>query len=542
MSRSWNNANSWNVALRWNGQPMVTTFSKVRDHRRVIVEIVKGLATLRYSDGEYVDQANLLVLDARLSRTVTFERRISTAFWTSSGRNFTSVGNIELINCDGKLDNLIQSDLKDAEVRIRVGSTLTPYSEFLIVARGILDKVEAVGEDKIRLIVADGAREFDRAVQVVKPASGPLTSDHYPVALGWCSQVPVMHTGSPDLRYSLSDIPVAVNNGSVSNIRDSGVALTVSTQYNTIDTDPNFGFELYQSTAGKLTATTIGPSVAGSVFESGRFLNQIIYLLQNRFGLPAIRADAGGYEAIRASNPNFIGRYIFDGSTYSRILDEYADSIGGWWHVDLGGRVKIERLNLPSLTLPPDITVSKINLVGEIQVDPDLAPGLSNALLGGPQWAPLSESEQATSVRDTDDGRLQRKLYRWRVEFAVHSSYQRNIDSLGNIRDSNPDERQTGMPTLWVSTSGLAIERVHRESLWASPKAFFRCKVNLNPAAVASLDIGSIVNFDLPRYGLTNHRATLIGLRGEAGKNEVELYAWGELPPPTSESGGGSKE
>lgn len=542
MARSWNNANSWNVALRWNGQPIVTTFSKVRDHRRVIVEIRKALTVLRYSDGEYVDAAQQLVLDARLSRTVTFERRVSTAFWTSSGRNFTAIGNIELINCDGALDDLIQSELKDAEVIIRVGSVLTPYSEFLTVARGILDKIEAVGEDKIRLTVADGAREFDTPIQTVKPASGLLVADHYPVAIGWCNQVPVMHTGSPDLRYSVSDIPVAPNFGSVSNVRDSGAPLTITTQYNTIDTDPNFGFELYQSTAGKLTATTVGPSLSGSVFESARFQNQIINLLQNRKGLPAIRLDSTGYSDIRTSNINFIGRYVFDGATYSRVLDEYADSIGGWWHVDLGGVVKISRLNLPSLSLPPDITVSKVNLVGEIQVDPDLAPGLSNALLGGVNWAPLSESEQATSVRDTDDGRLQRKDFRFRLEFVVHDSYQRNIDSLGNVRNSNSDDRQTGMPTLWVNLSGLTVEKTHRETLWATPKAFFRCKVNLNPPAVANLDIGSIVNFDLPRYGLSNHRVTLIGLRGEAGKNEIELYGWGELPPPILSSGGGGEK
>lgn len=532
-ARRWNNANGWSSLFEWDGEPTRRIGAPVNALPRVLIQMGEGASAVYFSDGRWVDPVAGIVAKPRLNKTVTFEKRIGTAFWNSSGRSSAAVGSIELINSDRKLDYLAYEDQKDKVVLVRAGWDDLPIGESVVIARGLVSKVEMVGEDLIRIVVADATKEIDKPIQTVTIPSGQLAGQKYPVTVGRVLQVPSIQTGSPDLKFSYSDgavIDIGIAGLApapqvVSEVRDSGVLLTNGTQWNTLNTSPDFGVVLNQATSGRVTALVVGEGPEFSTIFNARIRN-VIYTTLFRAGFSAARALPENLSSLQLSNLGFIGKFANEGESCSQVMDEIADSVGGWWLIDSDGVFDIGRLQMPSGD--PDLYVTKATLRSEIQYDPDLAPGLSDSLLAGRNVQPLSENEQAGSVRDTAEGALQRREFRIQSYFSVHSSYAAAIASRASSRDRG--ERQVGMPTLWQSLA--AAELSHRASLYSGPRGFYRFQVVMQPDRIAALKLHSVIRLEMSgANGPYTRDGRLIAMRGEAGKDLVELTMWGESPP-----------
>lgn len=496
---------------------------------RIVVELETAAGSRWYSDGRYVDPSAGVIAQARIpaGRGIAFERRANTVYWSKAGRAVSGVGAVELINTDGALDELLTLQLRDRVVRIRLGTEATPIASMPIVARAIVERVQSVGESAMRLVLGDATRELEVPVQTTNFSGGSFTGTPYPVALGLCLSIPALATEPTQLRFGIHD-SAAVGSAisSVSEVRDAGVVLTNGTQWAAYNTDPTFGFRLLQASAGRITANCFGAG-AGSAFDNARLPGLIAYLLQTRRGWSSARIDGAGIAALSTEfGAPFLGRWCSQAETYAQIMDEIADTIGGWWGIDVGGVLRLQPLRLPSGS--PVLEIDRTRLDGPVEVDFDHAPGLSSIVCAGRNWYSLSPSEQAGSVRDTDTGVQLSRDFRVRAPFAVADEYARSR-SAGALQRAGSNE--AGMPTLYSNSTGAAGEAIRRGALWAGPKWWVRVPVLLDALTAATLPLGAVVRVTLPRFGLESGRLlSVIGVKGELGRRRVELDLWGDGP------------
>ena len=520
MARLWNNADTWNTAEPWSG---ASIYAGPRDPLpRVLVEIDGPSGPLWFADGRYLDASAGVVAHARIGRRISFERRVSTAYW-GGGRTFQGVGSVELINTDGGLDWMLALQLRDRVARVWLGNEDTPIASLTLCARAIVERVDAAGEQAIRVVLADASRELGVPVQEATFATGPLAGQPVPITVGYCLSIPAVQPEAPLLRFAVHD---AIGAGGALAVTDSGVTLTPTTQWVDYNTSPTFGVLLNQATSGRILVDMLGPG-DGIGGEKAQLPSVIAYLLGTRLGWSASRWDATALAAlsVELGEPEF-GRWCSAPIIYSQLLDELADSFGGWWTVDPDGVMRMDALRLPAGS--PALVVDRSRIGGEVSVDFDAAQGLSSIVSGRRNWYPLPPSEQAGSVRDTAAGVALAQDYRERAAFAVGTVYARSAAAAGASRDRG---QSAGMPTLLANTASTAAEAARREPLFASARWFYRIPALLDATDAATIPLGTVIELRLPRFGADAGRLLrVVGVRGEVGSRNVELTCWGAGP------------
>lgn len=525
MSRPWNSAAVWNTSEHWNGNvaPVFVPFQK--SPPRVLVEIDTPIGPLWFADGRYVDAAAGIVAKARLGKRVGFDRRASLAYHSASGRAVQGIDSVELINTDGRLDYLLTLALRDRVLRVWMGTEATPIADLRLCARGIVETIQALGEVAIRLVVADATRELEVPLVTDAFSSGPLEGQLKPALFGIGYSIPAVQPEAPLLRFSVHD---GAGLGGVLQVTDSGAVLTPTTQWEDYNTDPTFGVELNQATAGKILIDALGPG-DGIGGERAQLPSLIAHLLGTRRGWSSDRWDTDWLTALNVelSEPE-MGRWVADGGSVDSILDEIADSIGGWWTINPDGRFHIDTLRLPTGT--PALVIDRTRLAGKLQVELDTAPGLSDAVLGMRNVFPLDAGQQAGSVRDTPAGVLLAQPFRARSTFAIADTYARSRAANSANREG---QRFPGMPTLLANSASVANEAARREPLWAEARWSRRVPVLLDAIEAATLPLGTEVRLQHPRYEMQDGVDVIVlGVRGEFGARRVELLVTGFGPEP----------
>lgn len=493
-----------------------------------------------YSDVRYVDAGVGLVADPRLGREITFERRVTTLFW-GGGSSRAALGDIELTNTDGGLDALVFTDLRDHPVWVYLGRDDQPFEDFVLVGKSIVERVETTGESAVRIVLADLAARFARAVSQTVYTGGNQAGRTRPVTLGTPLSVPALATDIVNLRFATHYDAGA----EVLTVYDRGVALTPTTQWITYETSPNFGFELQQSTAGRITANTQCDRINAS-YGYGALPNVVPALLAVGDALPGLGGGIGtDLEALQDElGEGFEIGYWIDGSvTFSAVLDDIADSFGGYWFVDLTGDLRMGRLSLPAGD--PVLALTDVELAGEVTVRFDTAPGLSDVITGGRNWHVHTPDELADSVRDTEAGIAFTKDYRLRATFTLPAVYSRSQKAVGGSRETggrsiNGSRRTSsdiGTPTLIAGKFGLADEAARRAIDWAAGRYWYDCPAQIDATQAALLMPGDCIALstlasgeDGRRYGLDATLLRTIGVRGVVGRQRVELTLWGAAP------------
>lgn len=518
----------------------------------VVVELELPDSDVRYyADNPYADYTAGIQAEPRLGNEITFERRITTIFW-GGGRSVAGLGAIELINTDGALDELLAQRWRDRPLRIWLGDDATDWGDMTLAASGLVDRIESIGESRLRLVVADSSAVFDRHIHTVLYSSGDQVGRYAPITIGFCLSVPPVRTEMVNLRFSVSYNA----NNIVQIVRDQGVQLTSGVQWSAYNTAPSFGFVMHVATAGRVVADSRGHYIGSTTFLPEGIDNCYRVL----FGIAGFTAFSVGELSDLQNdlgNGFRVGYYIDGSVTYRAVLDAFADSYSGWWCVDRLGQFKTDRLKLPAGS--PVLAIDEVNLKGQIEVEFDSAPGLSTIVASLRNWHVHGPQELAGSVRDTVLGAVLMKDFRLRHSFAVHEAYSSAEAAVGASRESpaaswvrdsagpasagvsTPDS-DTGHGTAITNAAGANQEATRRAALWAGPRWWYRAPVELSIIEAATLDLHSVVSLTvidrktgLPRFELDGRLRRVIGVRGVLGKGLVHLTLWGDGPEPDKE-------
>lgn len=531
----WDSARRWDDAFRWTGDEFAYP---PRGEIVVLVEVERAAGNLLFSSGRWVDQDAALIAQPRIGSEVRFQRRASLPFW-GSGRSVFGLGSVELINADGGLDWMpFDSSLRGSVVTVWLGPDNVPLAAMRKVARAIVDRVETVGEASVRLVLLDAGAELDAPILDKTFSGGPLAGKLRPAAFGRCLSVPVLQSGSPSLRYSVHDTAGAAAAGGLSaivEVQDQGATLTPGTGWTSYQVGDTVGFELLAAPAGRITATVHGPSSDPSGTEPAKIDHVFDALLRIRRGWSASRIDLAGLEALSSETGAQLGRYVDSGATFSQVATELTDSVSAFWWIDTDGIFRVRRWRVPSGE--PVLEIGDAERAGELQVEPDTAPGLANAVLASRNWHAHAPGELALSVRDTAAGVALQQAYRAAYPFAVADFYANargaqgadRTDSASSTGSANRPAADQGMPSLLIDGTE---EAAHRASLYGEAKSFYRLDAVLGAVEAASLTPGDVVRLSSARYGLASGLLlSVLSVEGVLGEGLVSLVLWGGSSP-----------
>ncbi|WP_440221825.1 hypothetical protein ACQQ2N_12070 [Dokdonella sp. MW10] len=189
--------------------------------------------------------------------------------WQWGGRTSgTSFGNLELDNRDGLYDFLCDQAYRDATVRISILDVtdhlaVYPTKNRMTLATGVLDSVESIGEDGIRIRVKDTLARLQKPLQTdifLPYLDAGVANTPVPITLGACRNVQPVLTEQTKRTFVAHDAPLT----NIGRVRDRGAPLSpYSTPPQYVPSPDLDGITLETMPIGKLTmdCSSVGSQV-----------------------------------------------------------------------------------------------------------------------------------------------------------------------------------------------------------------------------------------------------------------------------------------
>lgn len=198
------------------------------------------------------------------------EYTISIGLWIWETKTSVSFGELTLINNDGALDFLLESDVRDKSVIFKVFDRSYEYEDYEIIANLNIDFLETDDKGNIRVVFINTRAELEKVFQSVyyddlTPVP-ELEGQSVPIALGEVYQVPGILHDEINLNYDLSQIPIA----EIYDVSSNGHPF-LTTQWR----HDEYGIKALVTPAGKVTSSfksnqkTIAQGLTTSDLASG---------------------------------------------------------------------------------------------------------------------------------------------------------------------------------------------------------------------------------------------------------------------------------
>jgi hypothetical protein len=206
------------------------------------------------------------------------------------------------------------------------------------------------------------------------------------------------------------------------------------------------------------------------------------------------------------------------------------DSVYGWVYTDANGDIAVGRLIPPEALDASVVTITETELAGEIEVEPDLAPGLSTTVAGARNWYQYGEGELADGVLDADRPILTAD---YRIRKTAVSAV--GVELGPRAGASVSDLSTSGIPTLLDDATDLQAAANYLADLYPAglPRRFYKIPCFLSLTSIATMKPGDKITLTYPRFGCDAGRALrVIGIEGRAGDDLCILRCWGSAVDP----------
>jgi len=258
-----------------------------------------GIGTILLASEDYLtapaDTPANTLYKGRLLNAESLQISRQSKVWPWAQRNDSvSFSTVDIDNYDGAYDNLLATDIRDSIVTLKMVGVGAAYSTATTVATGIVDKVQTIGEDLLRITLRDKLTLLDRPLQnkLLPPyVSESAANKPCPIALGACRTITPVLIDEQTITYKIHDSALT----EIAVVSDNADPLDpAATPQDWIATGDNSGLQLNVFPVnGKLTAdvsssgiNVIPPGPSDELSGDGQFTTWSAPDAVNLDGLP----------------------------------------------------------------------------------------------------------------------------------------------------------------------------------------------------------------------------------------------------------------
>lgn len=475
---------------------------------------VAAVQTVRMADHDWLSAESDTPASARFEGIVDatgITTLAAIAFWPWGGDAPAQGGaaRVRVLDADGVLDTLAQSDVTAVPVAVRLGTRDGTFAGSTAVARYVCAGIEIEDDGRKTLHLTDAHDDLDEPLNrgVFLPSIPSLAWRPQPVVIGAVASVPALPANSDGSVAFLTDAQLAY----VESVLDRGDALEAGTW----SLDPSSQqLLLEQPPVGPVTAdcSSIGGAMQPATLE--QFLREVF----RRIGKAAwSSADAAAIDA--ATGYAGVGFFAGDAVSVRAALAAVLPSYGAWWWQDGEGVLRFARIVDPAATAEGDLAfdLDAADLAQDLVYIADAAPNLTRRMAYRPNARVLTPSDLVTDLVDVPHAR--------RVELT--SQYRGLVYGAGALptRYSHADTAAPFVSTFWYQADAQAeIDRVI--ALYATPRRLYRWSVR-GDATLAPTP-GQVGRITYPRYGLDAGKQVLVrAIERNPATGDVVLTLWG---------------
>lgn len=420
----------------------------------------------------------------RIVADVILDKKIGVKFWGE--RSEIDFGYLDIAVNDQNEDLIEFADLVTIATvdlyRVNIGDPSAARLELLSSSR--TSDIGFVDEDTIRFRLESPLQGgFDAEInQYFYDSTYPhLDGKPYPIAWGPGAKpgqlLPTIFVDDADLLYHVTDLPIDATPGANAHPYDRGVALPTHGSGNEFILNDN-GFQLLQNPDGKITwGNTIANDWLEDPYDTGQpllGLFRVVRLAMNRAGIWDSAVE-DQLESLDLSYPEeFPFYHTMDVTPLDDFMDYVFNGFAGWYYVDELSNIHFGRLNDPE-SQTPVYEFTDANVIGEIQIDDDLAPCLSTRISYADNPGAYGEDELAGSVSNADRITMTTKNYVVETTETVPPFYYPN-------RAAEPIHFAVPLGADSNNARGVALDEVNRwwGDLYPARRRFYTFTVDIN--------------------------------------------------------------
>ena len=452
---------------------------------------------------------------------------------TTGGASRVGYGELELRNDDGELDwlNTVALDGRRLVVRVAssIGATYPSGYQTLLVAT--MEEVE-ITQQAVRIRIRDRQVFTSRLVQTnryggtnVLPSGvdgivSDLKGKPKPILYGAAYNVEPPCVNTSRLIYQVNDGAVR----DVMAVYDSGALLARGEDYADQTametTGPAPGsyrvwkaggmFRLGTAPAGQVTCDAVegawpADRTAAQVFKR---------VLVERAGRDPSELSSADVAALDAVQRATVGIYVDADTTVTQVLDLVAQSVGAWWAADVGGLIRLQRLDAPT---------------------------------GEPVLRLTGETIRSLTRQPLNDGGL--PVYRVTVRCVPNYTVQTSglvgqVGAARRARLAQPFQDGTATDLTTLDTYLLSPEKIVETALscrsageaeaarllalYGVKRDRFEVVAQATASTLAEVDLGAVIEITYRRFGLESGKLfRVLGYQLDPVAGTVSLTVWG---------------
>jgi hypothetical protein len=452
-------------------------------------EVTRRLASQAYNTGPSASAPNKHY-ENRLTGNPYFARQMREAF---GGRTFASVGGIEIDNTDGGLDDWLDDAWDGREIVLRLGDPDWDYDDFGTVLTGVIERLEVVNDQRLRLLIRDKQALLDGVLQESLVDAGENQDQPVPLAFGELYNITPVQRDADTSEYQ-------AHAGTMQAWTETYVdGLAVSDTPNLTDGETVLG----SAATGQVTADVRGYADGGYIVSPADIMRALV----TAYGPLTDPDDLNEASFVTANDqaPYTLGVYFPDRVNRLDALDEVARSFGGWSGFDLDDLFEIGQLRDPEED-DSVLTLDDLETTGELRVVTGDRVRWRTQLGYKRNWT--VQSSIASGVSEA------------RIEF-LKREYRVVTTEDSAIKDVHLRACASLEPTLIAVAEDAQTEADRRQALFGRQMVRYHVRCFAAPFQVR---IGQVVTLTDSRYGLSEgKKCRVTGIKHYFLDNQVEL-------------------
>lgn len=410
-----------------------------------------------------------------------------------------SVGDIEIHNEDGALDDWLSDVWDNRRVQVFVGDVTWPRADFRLIFDGIAAGLESRAAGRLNITLRDKLQRLNTPVSEALLGGTTANKDRLqPITLGECHNIEPLLADPATHEYQCHSGALE----RIIEVRADGVPRAITTAG-----VPAGSFRLTASPEGTITASVQGRTPYSNTVAG------LVQALATAYGTPTERLTGGDLDAAQlaafdAAHTQPLGIHISDRSNVLQCCQELAASVGAQVAMSRTGQLRLLKIALPAVGTPAVVTPADYE-AGSLEI------AQRSTVIAGVR---LGYCKNWTVQTDIDSGIPAEHKDLYAQEWLTSTARDAAVASNYRIYADPPQA-----DTLLLRAVDAQNEATRRLTLWKAQRTVYRFTGYAN---LLTLELGQALTLTAPRFGLdAGKTGIVIGLQSDWINRRVTVEA-----------------